>query len=418
MTSRPSVSAIQSGLLKLTLYALVAAAVLDPADMVFHAKVPLFVISWLLFLSGLLTKRWNDSIPAPVLLYVAFFSFALPVTSIALYLVSGGGLANFDGFGYWKSFLFLTLTVILSVAEDINLIPALSTVLSVLSVLVIAVSTALAASPALGLGIEAVGTKYQILALSQRSYGSFNYTGIYFPASPLLVIPLGYFAHRFVTSSGRSRLYSALLLLLNVSGMFRSGTRNNVIFSILTPLIVFGWYSRTRALVLSTAVFAIGFFLLANVSTVSAALDVAESSNQVKVQHLEDYAEILQNPKTLILGQGMGSQFFSHGFEDYTSITELTYLELIRSFGLILGGIVIALLMAPLQSLWSREAHGIHFLLLSYAAYLFLCTVNPFLVSSSGMLVLSIVLASVYRLERGGLHSTTRFGTVGPALTY
>jgi hypothetical protein len=205
----------------------------------------------------------------------------------------------------------------------------------------------------------------------------------------MLVIAIAYFMKRWLESGKWSDF---LLLALNCVGMFLSGTRNNIILSIATPLLVALWYSKKRALIASVAAALLLMVTVLNAGTIAAALDPAETSNDVKVLHLRDYRELLSSPTTAIFGDGIGSRFFSKGFNEYVSITELTYLEIVREYGLVLSAVIAYLLLLPISRLRDPAARPIHFVFLAYACYLYVCLLNPLLFSSSGMIVLSAVL--------------------------
>jgi hypothetical protein len=96
---------------------------------------------------------------------------------------------------------------------------------------------------------------------------------------------------------------------------------------------------------------------------------------------------------------GIGAPYnfteISHG-----TVTELTYMELLRSFGILFGVPMLLGLFYPLGRLANHRWRSVHYLYLGYAVYLYLCSANPFLVSSSGMLVFSIVLAQTFSVPQ------------------
>jgi hypothetical protein len=108
---------------------------------------------------------------------------------------------------------------------------------------------------------------------------------------------------------------------------------------------------------------------------------------------------LFSNPKTLIFGQGIGSYFHSSALGTETSITELTYLEFIRNFGLTIALVYYALLLYPIAKLRNPIFRESHYLILAYFCYLVICVSNPLLVSSSGMLVLAIVICKIFSAE-------------------
>ena len=145
-------------------------------------------------------------------------------------------MQGYDGFGYYKSYLFLTLCVPLS-TKHIDLIRPLSLILCVLSLATIFLYAITANNDALRGQLGLLGDTYTLFSLSARSYGSFSYQLAYFHTSPLLVVAVAYFCYQSLISAGRARFWNVLLLLLNVGGMLL-GTRNNMIIGLLMPLMV------------------------------------------------------------------------------------------------------------------------------------------------------------------------------------
>src|SRR6267378_5444448 len=99
-------------LLRLNLFLLMGAAIFDPADLLFHAKVPLFAGIWILLLADTGTSRGGRySVPTNLYYYIWIFVFLLPLIGMFVYLFRVGRMEGYEGFGYYKSYLFLTLCV-------------------------------------------------------------------------------------------------------------------------------------------------------------------------------------------------------------------------------------------------------------------------------------------------------------------
>jgi hypothetical protein len=385
-------------LLHTALFFLLLAAVFDPADQVIHLKVPLFVSLWVALGLGFLSSReGTKTLDNSLLIYVLLFSLVLPLTSILSYFVRGGGAGAYDGFVYLKGFLFVTLAIVL-VAEDLDAIRLLSIVLTLLSCAIITMVVVTYTFPEVRDSLWLVGVNSGAFALSERSYADLSYSYVYFHASPLLVLSVAYFAHRTIMSSSRARVSNLVFLLVNLIGMVCSGTRNNLIFGLLTPLLVLVWYSskRQRLAFLTLVLAGVAVASTYGSDIVQAMFDPMDVSNDIKLTHLHDYMRLFSDRTTLLFGQGLGSYFYSSGFGTATSITELTYFEFIRNFGLILAMVYFGLLLYPLTKLRETVFREGHYLLLAYGCYLVICISNPLLISSNGMLVLAIVLARVF----------------------
>ena len=141
-----------------------------------------------------------------------------------------------------------------------------------------------------------------------------------------------------------------------------------------------------------TAILSVGL----GYGVVQAMLSSDEISNTIKLLYFRDYAAMFSKWPTLLFGQGLGASFFSTALGTRVSVTELTYVELIRNYGLIMACVFYFLLLYPLRMLGNQEARTYHYLFLGYLGYLYLCTANPLLMSSTGMLVLAIVLVKTF----------------------
>ncbi len=294
------------------LLCLLIVAVFDPADKIAHMKVPLFAAVWALAAANYCLHRCPSTVPLRLLIYVIGFSLLIPLWSICWYFSQNGALDGYDGFKYLKGYLFLTLCIPLAL-ERIDLVPVLSFLLTVQAALTILIYALTSKNPVLFLALYKLGYAYGVYALGTRTYGVTQYTPVYFVTSPLLVIPISYFTFKCIVSKGRKRFLYLLLLIVNVVGMFRSGTRNNMIASVATLLLVWLWYSRRRVVLACSIVLLVAAVASMQWSTIHAMLDTDEPSNAVKILFFRDYTILLSEPKTLLLGQGLGAAFNSTG---------------------------------------------------------------------------------------------------------
>lgn len=396
-------------LLQFNLFLLLLVAVFDPSDQVTHLKVPLFVCLWFIFFFGFfVSTSTSPPLSNSLLAYILVFAVFLPLTSILWYYLRGENIGQYDGFQYLKSFLFLTLAFIL-VVRKIDAMRPLSIVLSILSVVIITIAVLTYDDPALSQLLGPIGDATGMFMIGDRTYGGLTYTYVYFHSAPLLVLSLAYFSYRSLQSKSLSRFGFGFLLILNFFAMLCSGTRNDIIFGILTPLLVLFWHSGKHRRLALTVLFlgivvVLGFF---SSDIIGAMFDPENESNAIKLAHLKDYSVLFSQTKTLLFGQGLGAYFYSTAFGTATSITELTYLEFIRNFGLFITGIYYALLVYPLTRLRDQTLTSHHYLLLAFISYLFMCASNPLLVSSTGMLALAIVLSAIFPAKAPRLNQET-----------
>ena len=376
--------------LRFILISFVVVAVFDPANQVTNLKIPLFVAAWLLFFLDAFIAG-NLRVRQSALLVAMTFAALLPLYSLCYYAVTNGDFVHFDGFQYLQSFFFFFIVIILT-STDIDLLRPLCMTLTWLSgVIVLIAILVITSSPETYLLLYELGADFGVVAFNERTYGGITFLTIYYVTAPLLVVAVGYFSRLAVESRGYERVRNVLLLALNVVGMFLGGTRNSIIFSMVAPLLVLIWYSKRTSLVSVGALLVLISLATLNSEVILDMLDPSDVSNAGKLLHLQDYLALFGDPIKLMLGYGLGSFFYSREFGQYTSLTELTYFELIRSFGLVLAMAYYVFLLFPLVVLSLPRAKKEHALYLSYACYLLMSATNPFLVSSSGMLVISIV---------------------------
>jgi hypothetical protein len=391
--------------LRFILISLVVVAVFDPANQVTNLKVPLFVAAWLLFLLDAFSGG-NLRVRQSTLLVAMTFGMLLPLYSVGYYAVTNGDFAHFDGFQYLQSYVFFLIVIILT-STDIDLLRPLCITLTWLSgVIVLIAILVITSSPETYLLLYELGADFGVVALNERTYGGAGFLTIYYVTAPLLVVSVGYFSRLAVESRGFEQVRNVLLLALNALGMFLGGTRNNIIFSIVVPMLVVVWYSKRKSLVSVGTVLVLISLATLNSEVILDMLDPSDVSNAVKLLHVQDYLDMLSDPIKLMLGYGLGSFFYSRGFGEYTSLTELTYFEFIRSFGLVLAMAYYMFLLFPLIALFLSRAKKEHALYLSYACYLLMSATNPLLVSSSGMLVISIVWYTTFKIP---IRSPTKF---------
>jgi hypothetical protein len=113
---------------------------------------------------------------------------------------------------------------------------------------------------------------------------------------------------------------------------------------------------------------------------------------------MTEYLNIFSNPINFFAGQGTGSDFFTSS-RGNSSNTELTYFEIIRRLGIILGIFQIFMMFFPILFALFRKTVN-QWIFLPYFIYLLMSISNPFYFNSSGMLLLSFVLIEIARNKK------------------
>jgi hypothetical protein len=373
---------------------LLTVAIFDPADKIFHMKVLLFSAVWALTATNYFLRKCPPIVPLKLLIYVLCFSILIPLWSICWYFLQSGVLDGYDGFQYLKGYLFLSLCIPLAL-EQIDIVPALSILLTIQAALASLIYILTAHNPVLFTAIHTVGDNYGIFAMGTRTYAETEIGEVYFVTSPLLAISVAYYTYGSIVNKNRRQLLYMILLIVNVAGMFRSGTRNNIIASFMTLFIVWLWYAKRKIMLACSIVLLIATVVCIQWSAIQSMLATTDRSNAQKIGIYTDYIQLLSEPKTLLLGQGQGSPV-NLGGRSRVTVSELTYMELLRGYGILFGVPMLFGLFYPLSRLARHSWKSVHFLYIGYGVYLYLSALNPLLVSSSGMLLFSVVLAQTF----------------------
>ncbi|WP_129777766.1 hypothetical protein [Peristeroidobacter soli] len=372
--------------------------VFDPADKLLGAKVQLFVLAWFISIVLCAASRERCSVHIGLLIYVLIF-VAVPLLSIARYWFIDGG-TPFEGFQLFKGYLLITLSALLFI-NRIDLMSALSRVLSLLSVVIIVVYLTVTFQPDFYGALYLFGEVSGTVLVDRRDYGDgLVMLQVYFVTSPMLAFAIAHYFYSARVATGGARLKYTLLTLLNAGAMMLAGTRNNLAVSVMLPIALYFLYSKNKTInaVLTVAVV---FGLIVVFSTqIEVLLDPREFSNSVKLALLNDYSDFFGDTMGLLFGEGLGAYRYwtAKGTSFFTS--ELTYLELIRNFG-IFGALLMCLLLAfPIvyAFVMNRDFEQKN-IVVGYAFYLLMCLSNPNLFSSMGILILSVVLANLFMIE-------------------
>lgn len=369
----------------------------DPNNLIFHAKYVLFILVFLVWF-----PRWyseKSRIPAKLGFAMIFIGLFMPFYALSVGIINGalhnlplGKLVYFNSF-----FFFLMALVVASEKVDLTVLFNRS------SLLIVAMTLGLYA--ALIFDPQGFGSLYKYFVVNKgaaiyslRTYGNMPLLMIFYKTSPLLVFPLSYYLYRiFIDSSKKAPFSHYLLILLTAVTLFLSGTRANLLSLILIVIFYLGFfvYRKSKSWFVLVAGFGLVIFLLVFPSLWNILMSRHETSNIIKFGYFSSYADYFNGHLlSLIFGQGIGGRFFAHGLHEYMDVTELTYIELIRVWGIPITAIFGVILIWPL--VMQIRTKKLNHLFIAYLAYLFIAGTNPLLLSSTGMLVLVYVFSSSF----------------------
>jgi hypothetical protein len=401
----------QHMILRGCIFLLMFVAIFDPADKVLGLKLPAFILCWLVFL---IWYGFNSvKVVRDVYIYI-FLMLFIPVLSMFYFEVFLGG-GQSAALILIKAQFFVSLIYIL-VAAKIDIIPMLCRILYLLAWTIISVKIVVNLFPELMPAIRIFGSAYGILLIGDRTYAdSGAFEQIYFVTSPMLVIAIAYYSDRACKSDFLS--WNSFYAFVCIVGMVFAGTRSNMI----GPFIVLGFImffnTKNKVLLSTVVIFVLLLFVSVFYSTVFEVLSLNEDSNSSKLKLLQDYIEAFNDPVTLIFGQGFGS-YYDWEIRGYYFTSELTYLELIRVFGLIFGAIMAGLILYPiLFVMTSKREFPNRASTIGFTVYMAIAAVNPLIFSSLGMTIISAFMANIFRSrEHFAVNQPTKLGYDKPGL--
>lgn len=217
--------------------------------------------------------------------------------------------------------------------------------------------------------------KVPTILISHREFLGIRTIAFFYKTAPFLFFAILY-KFNYIKSF---RDYFILLIL--IIPIFITGSRTPT----LCGLVILGYYfinfskMSPKLKVFYSFIFLVLFIVLVALLL----LEKDEASNQIKSGNLNNYIEdIFSSEGNVIIGSGIGSLFYNvRGF--WAPYSELTYLDILRFWGLIGGTIFIIIVFFPSVLITSKEK-TIRSFGLAYFLYMILAGTNPFLFSSTG----------------------------------
>lgn len=367
---------------------------LDPGDNLLHLKLPFLLLTLFIWAVRVICGATSPRSPT---MCACILLFALILPAIAsLISLFGDTLPVGEPLRLQLIKEFSVLLIIpVIVSEDIDLVvPILrwSVIIAALTLLLAGLSVVAPALFAVARGI-AVASGSAIF--QERSELGLGIGGFYYKTASLLVFPIAYHLHNLLNGPGK--LKSAFLTLMFTAAVLCTDSRAIAIgvFLILVYFVTkklktsLGWTPALLALVLMVALPA-GYF--------ATFFQRDELSNAAKLGHFRSYAALFNDhPTYLLWGQGADTEFYTEGFQDKTTLTELTYLDLIRWFGVPVSLLIMGAVIYPIFTIAKRGNASTSYLVVAYVAYLWEAVSNPLLVCSFGALVVSAMWQATMR---------------------
>ena len=377
----------------------IISTLIDPADKLFGLKVYLFIACFLFAFVQYLLNANKIYFPLSMIIFTLSL-ILLPVMSMTHYFLLDGSFP-YGGFVLFKAYLFIFLTFALYIIK-IDSVRYLVGGLNLLLLLIFSVTLIILIFPDLFLPVYIFGAIYGIFSIDEgRDYGAAgDFFQMYFVTSPMLVFSVAYYFDKVMKCKIKFNM-NCILLILSLIGLFLAGSRNNMLAAVILPFFLLFLYTDKKILLLSTGVFFLALFIFIFSDQLLGFLDPKEASNFTKLLTYNDYVLLFsENLYTLFFGEGLGA---SRGWTGRGNnfVTELTYFEIIRSYGLILGFFVMLIMFFPIvYAFFLKPTFPEKHLIIAYFVYLIMSFSNPLFFSSMGMLLLSVIMTLIYTHQK------------------
>lgn len=362
----------------------------DPGNALFHTKIITFFLA-------LVTnyKKFNfRSYPLFSLLifYVAFF------VSVMLMLLRPQILYDSSFITMYMT-TFLTLSIMFLNPEKINLETPFLFTCKIIAFVTIIISIVVINFPAAAiLLIENEKLKTIFMMAEHKKVLWWWFSSVFHMASPVMVFALAIYFSRYLK---RKKIRDGVFSFIFFSALFLTATRANIFSAFLIVLFIYLCYTfYIKKKVFKSAFLIVLFFSFALVGTVLL-LTVKNSSSGAKDGHIISYIEMFsQNPSYFLIGTGPGSYFYSKGFGEFTTNTEISYLELVRMFGVFFSVFIVGIYLRPFFLIRYIESFENLSLVIAYLAYLFIAGTNPLLIGPTGFMALWTAYVFLYKQNK------------------
>lgn len=225
--------------------------------------------------------------------------------------------------------------------------------------------------------------------LGVKVYYGVRLYALYHRTSSICVIPLVtalylYFSLKRIKYGIQAVIFGVLLVI--------SGTRANMLSCFLLVFSIFLFYLFFYKKRVVIVVLLGSIFVCVSLYAIYFLLTTPNYSTNIKTGHLQSFIDLFESSpiRFFLLGFGPSAYMYSSGFDIITSLTELSYLELIKEYGLILTLVLIGMFCIPFIRIFKNKKSAVFekFCLgMGYLSYLFIAGTNPLLINSTGFIV-------------------------------
>ncbi len=222
-----------------------------------------------------------------------------------------------------------------------------------------------------------------------RNFLGYAINGLYFKAGSLIIFSFIYNLYQY---KGPFKLFFSVVLFLS---LMVAGSRTPMLVQVMILLVYL--YDKNVIGKFLTRLSALALLGMLVMVTYLLATQDNEKSNEVKYDNFESYVEDIGDKGHIIWGAGLGSEFYAKGRDMRLAYTELSYMDILRIYGLPVGIFYIFLFFAPCFWLWKYfpRSQFLKRYSLGYVLFLILSGTNPLLLGSIGLTALSLFMAIV-----------------------
>jgi hypothetical protein len=368
--------------------------IVDPGDLIFHLKVPLFIS---IFSIWLILKSFSPIKLSLDIIIICFLFITIPLFGIVSAVLQNNFSDSGFAIGFVKSFIVILLIFVildLNIAIEVYLIKCSI----IIPLIIIPIYVLLSFNPDYVTSVYNYMVAKDVAKFSLRDFYGYKVVMLYYRTSPLLVFPLAFHTSA-IFNQKRFKPLHVLLAGVFLFTLILSGTRANILIGVfLVIFFLISYFSNRKN---KFPLIIIGILILYAIVSFAQTLsfDKKDVSSDVKSGHLDSYILLFdENPEYFVWGQGLGGRFYSQGNQTNVVQTELSYIDLVRWFGVPVTLIMFFLLLYPLIKLYGNDRINIgnKKYVVAYLGYLFIAGTNPLLISSTGMLSI-IIMYSLLR---------------------
>lgn len=364
----------------------VSVVMMDPADNILKLKIPLFILLFLL----LLFKHKYISATA-VRIIIIIYSICL-ITNVLGLLRGIDTDVNF-ALSIYKGFLMILL---LLWTNEIKIIQYLNFPTVLISFIVVLIFIFMKFFPEINNLTYLYVDNYDLpIKIANRTFIGVDLLSVFYKTSPLCIFVAGVYLQKLMKNEG-NRFTNFFMYTCAISVLIISGTRMNILSAfVITGFIIImkTWNSHYGKFIAGIISF-VGFIAILIIINMLIN-DRGEHSLEIKqTLSLAFQQQVFKDPLLLLIGEGPGATFDSLGIRGKNEvISELTYLDLIRWFGVPFTVIIILIYLYPVARIYKKrkKLNLSSVLTISYFLYLLIAGTNPILISSTGMLALLIM---------------------------